>query len=74
MRREKAEARKRSAMDWIALKLEEHAEEVADAFVDAIRRGEWRAAEALLSRVYGKPTERVETVQDPLAEARGQAP
>ena len=39
-----------------------HADEILDSYLRAIREdGGWRAAEALLSRVHGTPTQRVET-------------
>jgi hypothetical protein len=53
--------RKRSALDWAAIAVEEHGRELAQSFVDAAKRGDWRAAEALMSRIYGKPTENVVT-------------
>jgi hypothetical protein len=31
----------------------------------AARDGDWRAAEALMARIYGKPQERVEHVSEP---------
>lgn len=58
----KAELRKRSALDWAAVKLEEHAEELVGTFLVAARDGDWRAAAALIERVHGKPVERVETL------------
>jgi hypothetical protein len=47
---------------------EEHAGEIVAAYLAAgVERGDWRALDALVTRVYGKPVERVETVQaDPL--------
>lgn len=38
----------------------ENGRELAESFLKAARDGDWRAAEALMSRIYGKPTERVE--------------
>jgi hypothetical protein len=32
-------------------------------FIEAAKKGDWRAAEALLMRVFGKPAERVEVSQ-----------
>jgi hypothetical protein len=46
-----------------AVKVEEGAELLIGVFIDAARRGDWRAAEALLMRVFGKPPERVEVSQ-----------
>jgi hypothetical protein len=49
----------------LARKLEAHAEDVVDAYLRGIRSSDervaYRAAEAWLSRVYGKPTEYVKT-------------
>lgn len=59
--REKAETRKRSALDWAAYYLEKNGEMLAKALVAAVERGDWRAAQFMYERVYGKPTERVET-------------
>jgi hypothetical protein len=41
----------------------EHGRELAQSFVDAARRGDWRAAEALMNRIYGKPEETVRQVE-----------
>ena len=41
-------------MDRLAEKLEAHADEILDAYLEAIRGGDWRAAEALYDRVYGR--------------------
>jgi hypothetical protein len=50
-----------SASARAAIAVEEHGRELAQSFVDAAKRGDWRAAEALMSRIYGKPTETVVT-------------
>ena len=42
-------------MDWAARIVEENGRELAESFLGAARRGDWRAAEALMSRIYGKP-------------------
>jgi hypothetical protein len=42
--------------------VEEHGRELAQSFVDAARRGDWRAADALMNRIYGKPEETVRRV------------
>src|SRR5262245_50156297 len=55
-------ARERSAQDWIAVKLEERGERIAEAVAVAAEKGDWRAAVALWERVYGRPVERVEAV------------
>jgi hypothetical protein len=47
--------RKRTALDWAAIAVEEHGRELAQSFVDAAKRGDWRAADALMNRIYGKP-------------------
>jgi hypothetical protein len=55
------EARRRTALDWMAVAVEEHGREIVDVYLQAMRGGDWRAAEALMSRIYGKPTETVVT-------------
>jgi hypothetical protein len=47
--------RKRTALDWMALAAEEHGREILEVYLQAMRGGDWRAAEALMSRIYGKP-------------------
>jgi hypothetical protein len=47
--------RKRSALDWAAHIVEENGRELAESFLSAARNGDWRAAEALMNRIYGKP-------------------
>lgn len=47
--------------DVFAETLREHAEEVALGYVRALRGGDWRAGDALATRVLGRPTERLET-------------
>jgi hypothetical protein len=42
--------------------VEEHGRELGQSFVDAAKRGDWRAAEALMNRIYGKPEETVNRV------------
>jgi hypothetical protein len=54
-RRERAVARKRSALDWAAHIVEENGRELAESFLSAARNGDWRAAEALMNRIYGRP-------------------
>jgi hypothetical protein len=51
------------ALSLAALMVEQEAEAVIGAFMSAIRQGDWRAAEALLQRVYGRPQEKLEVVQ-----------
>jgi hypothetical protein len=48
-------ARKRTALDWMALAAEEHGREIFEVYLHAMRGGDWRAAEALMNRIYGKP-------------------
>lgn len=59
-----AQARNASLRDLLARQLEENADEIVAALLDVIRTGthadKLRAIEAWTSRVYGKPTERVE--------------
>lgn len=62
-RREQAEVRKMSALDWASRLIQERGEEIAGAFMRAVESGDWRAAEALMTRVYGRPQERVEVSQ-----------
>ncbi len=45
--------------------VQERAEEIVGVFFKAIDSGDWRAAEALLMRVYGKPQEKVEITRRP---------
>jgi hypothetical protein len=47
----------------MAVAAEEHGRELAQSFVDAAKRGDWRAAEALMNRIYGKPEETVRQVE-----------
>jgi hypothetical protein len=54
-RRERAVARKRTALDWAAHTVEENGRELAESCLSAARNGNWRAAEALMNRIYGKP-------------------
>jgi hypothetical protein len=43
-------------------KLEEKAEQIVDSYLRAGEQGDWRALDALVNRVYGRPTERIEQV------------
>jgi hypothetical protein len=38
---------------------EEHGREILEIYLRAMRDGDWRAVEALISRIYGKPKETV---------------
>ena len=53
------EARK-TALERLAEKLEAEADTILATYMAAIRDGDWRAAEALYDRVYGKATQRQE--------------
>jgi hypothetical protein len=48
-----------SALDWAAKIVEEQGRELAESFLSAARNGDWRAAEALMNRIYGKPEQAV---------------
>ena len=54
-RRLRAERRKLTALDHAARIVEEHGQEIADCFLRAIRAGDWKAAEAVMNRIYGRP-------------------
>jgi hypothetical protein len=43
-------------------KLEEKAEQIVDSYLRAGEQGDWRALDALVNRVCGRPTERIEQV------------
>jgi hypothetical protein len=45
----------------MAVAVEENGREIVEVYLAAARRGDWRAAEALMSRIYGKPTETIVT-------------
>jgi hypothetical protein len=62
-RREKARQRKMTVLDHLAAAVQRDALEIATELRDAGRSGDWRATEALLTRVYGKPVERVEQIE-----------
>jgi hypothetical protein len=74
VRRAKAEARRETLRDKLARKLEEHADEVVAAYLAGIRSDDpnraYRAADAWISRVHGRPKETIETqlpaLDDPL--------
>jgi hypothetical protein len=61
-RRERVEARRRDALDWAADLIAERGETIAKAFIHAAEKGDWRASEALMNRIYGKPEETVNRV------------
>jgi hypothetical protein len=54
--------RRLDALDWAAKAVQENGYEIAQAFVDAAKRGDWRASQALMDRIYGKPEETVNRV------------
>ena len=72
MDRRKREDARKTALDRLVEKLEAHADEILDTYPEAIRGGDWRAAEALYDRVYGRSTQRheVETPARLLPETR----
>jgi hypothetical protein len=39
----------------MAVAVEQHGREIAEVYLQAMRKGDWRAAEALMNRIYGKP-------------------
>jgi hypothetical protein len=46
-------------MFWAAHIVEQNGRELAKSFLTAARKGDWRAFEALMNRIYGKPEEAV---------------
>lgn len=60
-RRERKELRRMTALDHLARELQREAQPIARALTAAAKAGDVRAAELLLTRVHGKPVERVET-------------
>ena len=42
--------------------VEEKAEQIVDSYLRAGEQGDWRGLDALVNRVYGRPTERIEQV------------
>jgi hypothetical protein len=52
-----------SALDWAPGIVEENGRELAESFLSDARRGDWRAADALMNRIYGKPDATVRTVE-----------
>jgi hypothetical protein len=59
VRRKRAAERKRTALDWAAHIVEQNGRDLAESFLSAARNGDWRAAEALMNRIYGKPEQAV---------------
>jgi hypothetical protein len=64
-RRRRADIRRESLRDRLARKAEENAEKIWQAYLRGIESEDpgvaFRAAEALVQRIYGKPTEHVKT-------------
>jgi hypothetical protein len=48
-----------TALDWAAKLVEEEGEALARSFLKAAEEGDWRAADALMNRIYGKPEQAV---------------
>jgi hypothetical protein len=48
-----------TALDWAAKLVEERGQELAESFLAAARNGDWRAADALMNRIYGKPEQAI---------------
>ena len=51
------------SLSLAALKVEEESELIVGCFLEAIKKGDWRAAESLMHRVYGRPKEKLEVAQ-----------
>jgi hypothetical protein len=47
----------------MAVAAEEHGREIFDVYLQAMCKGDWRAAEAWMSRIYGKPELTVRQVE-----------
>ena len=62
-RHERSIKRKKHPLDYLAEAVERDADAIATELRAAGRSGDWRATEALLTRVYGKPVERVEQIE-----------
>jgi hypothetical protein len=60
VRAAKAEERRKTLRDLLHDRLEEHGEEIVQCFLASAREGDWRAADALITRVYGRPQEKLE--------------
>lgn len=69
--RDRAALRKETLLERLARLLEEQAGEIVAEYRAAGKSGDWRATEALITRVHGKPVERVqvEAPADPLGVA-----
>lgn len=60
-RADRVELRKLSFLDLVAKRVEERAERYLEVYENAGAEGDWRAIDALVTRVHGKPIERVES-------------
>lgn len=60
VRSERARERKLTLLDRIAARLDADAAQIVEEMRSAGRGGDWRATEALITRVHGKPVERVD--------------
>lgn len=61
VRRAKGERRRMTAIDVLHEKLEQQADVLINAALQAASEGDWRATAWLYDRTYGRPTERVES-------------
>jgi hypothetical protein len=61
--RARREERRLTLLDRIARATEQRAQEIVEAYLQAGlgEKGDWRALEALVTRVHGRPIERVDT-------------
>ena len=66
VRQEKAEQRRKTYLDILAEELENDALQNVEAMRKAASEGDWRALETWVTRVHGKPVERVETTANSL--------
>lgn len=72
VRKAAATERKLSLLERMGRELERRSVEIVDAYLVAgVERGDWRALDALVTRVHGRPVERVEVAApvDPLGVA-----
>src|SRR3954463_2393647 len=60
VRAARATERRMSLLDRMAAEIEARSEEIVGRYIAAGERGDWRALEALVTRVHGKPVERVQ--------------
>lgn len=62
-REKKRAIKEMNLKELLAAEIERRADEIAEVFFKAVNSGDWKAAEALLNRVYGRPKETVETIE-----------